>query len=87
MRHREGSPRPATRTPRRHALTHLKRPRSYIDNGFLETDNNPAERAIGPIALGRKNNLFMGSASGGKAVANACILIETARLNGVDPQA
>ena len=44
-------------------------------------------RAIRPIALGRKNYLFMGSASGGRAAAIAYALIETARLNGVDPQA
>ena len=40
-----------------------------------------------PIALGRKNYLFMGSAAGGKAAAIAYTLIETARLNDVDPQA
>ena len=39
-----------------------------------------------PIALGRKNYLFMGSSSGGKAAAIAYTLIETARLNDVDPQ-
>ncbi|MCY4557711.1 MAG: transposase domain-containing protein, partial [Chloroflexi bacterium] len=50
-------------------------------------DNNPAERAIRPIALGRKNYLFMGSASGGRAAAIAYTLIETARLNEIDPQA
>ena len=71
----------------RYALTRLKRLRPYIDNGFLEIDNNPAERAMRPIALGRKNYLFMGSASGGKAAAIAYTLIETARLNDVDPQA
>ena len=40
-----------------------------------------------PIALGRKNYLFMGSAAGGKAAAIAYALIETAKMNGVDPQA
>ena len=40
-----------------------------------------------PIALGRKNYLFMGSAAGGKAAAIAYTLIETAKLNDVDPQA
>ena len=39
------------------------------------------------VALGRKNYLFMGSASGGKAAAIAYTLIETARPNHVDPQA
>ena len=40
-----------------------------------------------PIALGRKNYLFMGSEGGGKAAAIAYTLIETAKLNGIDPQA
>ena len=39
-----------------------------------------------PIALGRKNYLFMGSLRGGKAAAIAYTLIETAKLNNVDPQ-
>lgn len=40
-----------------------------------------------PIALGRKNYLFMGSQRGGKSAAIAYTLIETAKLNNVDPQA
>ena len=40
-----------------------------------------------PVAIGRKNYLFVGSESGGKAAAIAYTLIETAKLNGVDPQA
>ena len=71
----------------RYALTRLKRLRPYLEHGFLEIDNNPAEWAIPPIALGRKNYLFMGSAAGGKAAAIAYTLIETAKLNDVDPQA
>ena len=71
----------------RHALVRLKRVRPYLEHGFLEIDNNAAERAMRPIALGRKNFLFMGSAAGGKAAAIAYTLIETAKLNGVDPQA
>ena len=71
----------------RYALTRIKRLRPYLEHGFLELDNNPAERAIRPIAVGRKNYLFMGSASGGKAAAIAYTLTETARLNGLDPQA
>ena len=55
--------------------------------GFLKLDNNTAERSIRPIALGRKNYLFMGSESGGKSAAIAYTLIETAKLNGIDPQA
>ena len=40
-----------------------------------------------PIALGRKNFLFVGSEGGGKSAAIAYSLIETAKLNGIDPQA
>ena len=44
----------------RYALTRIRRLRSYLDHGFLEIDNNTAERFMRPIALGRKNYLFMG---------------------------
>ena len=71
----------------RYALSRLPKARPYLDHGHLELDNNPAERAMRPIALGRKNYLFMGSEGGGKAAAIAYTLIETAKLNKVDPQA
>jgi len=71
----------------RYGLTRMKRLRPYLDHGFLELDNNTAERAMRPFALGRKNYLFIGSPGGGKSAAIAYTLIETARLNGVDPQA
>jgi hypothetical protein len=45
------------------------------------------ERSMRPIALGRKNYLFMGSEGGGKSAAIAYTLIETAKLNVVEPQA
>jgi transposase len=61
--------------------------RPYLDHGILELDNNAAERAMRAIALGRKNYLFVGSEAGGKAAAIAYTLIETAKLNGVDPNA
>lgn len=69
----------------RYALTRMKRLRSYLDHGTLEIDNNAAERAIRSIALGRKNYLFVGSQTGGKAAAIAYTLIETAKLNGDNP--
>jgi len=65
----------------------MKKLRPWLDHGFLELDNNAAERSMRPIALGRKNYLFMGSEGGGKSAAIAYTLIETAKLNGVDPQA
>ena len=46
-----------------------------------------AERAMRAVALGRKNYLFVGSQTGGKSAAIAYTLIETAKLNAVDPQA
>jgi transposase len=71
----------------RYALSRMPRLRPYLDHGILELDNNPAERAMRAIALGRKNYLFVGSQTGGKAAAVAYTLIETAKLNAVDPQA
>ncbi|UWQ57769.1 IS66 family transposase [Leisingera caerulea] len=71
----------------RYALTRMQKLRPYLDHGILEIDNNSAERAMKPIAIGRKNYLFVGSEGGGKAAAIAYTLIETAKMNGVDPQA
>jgi len=71
----------------RYALSRMPKARPYLENGFLELDNNSAERAMKPVALGRKNWMFAGSQRGGKAMAIAFTLIETAKLNGVDPQA
>jgi transposase len=59
----------------------------YRDDGRLEIDNNAAERAMRAIALGRKNWLFAGSDDGGERAAAIYTLIETARLNGLDPEA
>ena len=59
----------------------------YLDDGTLEISNNAAERAIRPLALGRKNYLFAGSDAGGERAAAAYTLIETAKLNGLDPEA
>lgn len=59
----------------------------YTKTGHLEIDNNPIEREIRPIALGRKNYLFAGSDAGGDRAAMMYSLINTAKLNGVDPEA
>jgi transposase len=71
----------------RYALTRLPKARPYLDHGFLEMDNNTAERAVRPVTLGRKNYLFMGSEAGGHSAAIAYSLIETCKLNGVNPEA
>ena len=59
----------------------------YLDDGYLNIDNNPVENAIRGIALGRRNWLFAGSETGGQRAALFCTLIETCKLNGVDPHA
>ena len=59
----------------------------YVGDGRLEMSNNAAERAMRPLALGRKNYLFAGSDEGGRRAAIIYTLIETARLNDVDPEA
>nr|WP_272869005.1 transposase domain-containing protein [Agrobacterium tumefaciens] len=59
----------------------------FLGDGSIEIDNNAAERAIRPIALGRKNWLFAGSNKGGERAATILSLIETAKLNGLDPEA
>ncbi|WP_338119159.1 IS66 family transposase [Paracoccus yeei] len=71
----------------RYALARMERLRPYLDHGILELDNNAAERGMRAIALGRKNYLFVGSEAGGKAAAIAYTLIETEKLNALDPHA
>ena len=61
--------------------------RPYLEDGRLALDNNTAERAMRGVAISRKNWLFAGSEGGGKAAAIDFTLIETAKLNGIDPQA
>jgi transposase len=59
----------------------------FLDDGRLEMDTNTVERAIRPITLNRKNALFAGSDEGGAAWGVVASLIETCKLNGVEPQA
>jgi transposase len=59
----------------------------FAHHGRLEMTNNSAERAIRPLALGRKNYLFAGSDRGGCRAAILYTLIQTAVLNGLDPEA
>ncbi len=59
----------------------------FLDDGRLEIDNNIAERAMRCVALGRKNWLFAGSKAGGERAAAIYTVIETAKLNGLEPQA
>jgi hypothetical protein len=59
----------------------------YVTNGFYPIDNNPVENAIRPIAIGKKNWLFAGSEAAGQRAAAIQSLLETARLNGIEPMA
>lgn len=59
----------------------------YCEDGRIEIDNNPAERALRAIALGRKNYLFAGSDAGGERAAAIYSLLGSAKLNGIDPEA
>ena len=56
----------------------------FLDDGRLELDTNTVERAIRPIALGRKNALFAGSDGGARHWAMVASLIATAKLNGIE---
>jgi transposase len=58
----------------------------FLSDGRLEIDNNIAERALRSVAIGRKNWLFAGSKAGGERAATLYTIIETAKLNGIDPQ-
>jgi len=58
----------------------------YVKDGRVAIDNNAAERQIKPFVIGRKNWLFMGSPKGATASANLYSLIETAKLNYVNPE-
>jgi transposase len=59
----------------------------YATNGFYPIDNNPVENAIRPIAIGKKNWLFAGSEAAGQRAAAIQSLLETARMNGIEPMA
>lgn len=71
----------------RYALARWSELGRFLDDGRIELDNNPVERAIRPVALGRKNHLFAGSHGGAERWAMVCSLIATAKLNDVEPYA
>jgi len=59
----------------------------YVDDGNIEIDNNAAERALRGPVLSRKNFLFAGADTGGERAAAMYTLLETAKLNGLNPEA
>ena len=68
----------------RYALGRWSTLTRFLDDGRIDLDTNPVERAIRPIALGRKNSLFAGSEGGANRWAIIAFLVETAKLNGVE---
>jgi transposase len=71
----------------RYALRHWPGLIAFLEDGRIEMDTNVVERAIRPITLARKNALFAGSDGGARHWAIAMTLIQTAKLNGVEPMA
>jgi transposase len=71
----------------RYALRHWQGLGLFLDDGRLELDTNSIERAIRPIALGRKNALFAGSDAGARHWAIVASLVAATKLNGVEPLA
>ena len=71
----------------RYAIRHWPGLIAFLDDGRIEMDTNVVERAIRPHTLTRKNALFAGSDGGARHWAVAMTLIQTAKLNGVEPMA
>jgi transposase len=70
----------------RYALNHREGLERFLGDGRIEIDSNVVERAIRPLVLSRKNALFASGDDGGERWATAASLIETCKLNNVDPQ-
>jgi transposase len=71
----------------RYGLNHWDGLTRFLEDGRIELDTNNVERAMRPVALTRKNSLFAGHDAGAAAWACIASLIETAKLQGADPQA
>lgn len=68
-----------------YTLNHWGALTRFLEDGRLPLDNNAAERALRPLALGRKNWLFAGSLRGGQAAAVVLSLLQSAKLQGINP--
>ena len=69
----------------RYALTRWDGLSHFLDDGRIDLDSNAVERSIRPLALNRKNALFVGSDEGGDNWAVIATLIENCKLNGINP--
>ena len=70
----------------RYTLTRWAKLVRYIEDGRVDIDNNAVERAIRPIAVGRKNYLFAGSHAAAQRAAVIHSLLGTCKLHGIHPQ-
>ena len=71
----------------RYATSRRRSLERFLDDGRIEIDSNVVERAIRPQTITRKNSLFAGSDGGGRTWATIASLLQTARMNDVDPVA
>ena len=71
----------------RYALTRREALERFLTDGRIEIDSNIVERAIRPQTITRKNSLFAGSEGGGRTWATVATLLQTAKMNNVDPLA
>ena len=68
-----------------YALTHWTGLNAFLDDGTIEIDSNIIERSMKSVALTRKNSMFVGNIQGGETFAILASLINSAKLNGLDP--
>ncbi len=69
-----------------YTLNHWSGLAAFLEDGRIEVDSNVVERSMKSVALTRKNSLFVGNERGGKTFAVLASLINTAKLNSVDPE-
>jgi len=69
-----------------YTLKHWTGLTTFLDDGTIEVDSNVVERSMKSVALTRKNSMFVGNARGGETFAILASLVNSAKLNGLDPQ-
>ena len=86
VRRRASSAQSALAEAIKYALHHWDGLTLFLSDGRVEVDSNTVERSMRPIALGRRNSLFCGSEGGAESWAILASLLNTAKLNDLDPQ-
>jgi len=70
-----------------YTLTHWTGLTAFLSDGTIEVDSNIVERSMKSVALTRKNSMFVGNVKGGETFAILASLVNSAKLNGLDPHA